>query len=190
MQEFKSLTRNKNEISLPWKLQLRCRGTNKFSINGNESVAGHGIRRWQEMDVDPSTKRIIPTKYISKTGIILYKWVLLVDYYTHVMVEMVWTEPWQSTASTTTNNITDRETINLLNSISTIKQNPVLSSLQAENPSPFSLGNAITQPLHHPSYYHLTRQTQNSLSVLKHLSIPKLFSLSLSLSLSLRFGFS
>jgi hypothetical protein len=37
------------------------------------------------MDVDPSTKRIIPTKYISKTGIILYKWVLLVDYYTHVM---------------------------------------------------------------------------------------------------------
>jgi hypothetical protein len=54
-------------------------------MTGNESVAGHGIRRWQEMDVDPSTKRIIPTKYISKTGIILYKWVLLVDYYTHVM---------------------------------------------------------------------------------------------------------
>jgi myb proto-oncogene protein len=57
----------------------------------------------------------------------------------------------QSAASTTSNNITDRETINLLNSIPTIKQNPVLNSLQAENPSPFSLGNAITQPLHHPS---------------------------------------
>jgi hypothetical protein len=83
-------------------------------------------------------------------------------------------------ALTTTNNIIDRETINLLNSISTIKQNPVLSSLQAENPAPFSLGNAITQPLHHPSYYHLTCHIQNSLSVLKHLSIPKLFSLSLS----------
>jgi hypothetical protein len=39
----------------------------------------------------------------------------------------------------------------LLNSISTIKQNPVLSSLQAENPAPFSLRNAITQPLHQPS---------------------------------------
>ncbi len=67
-------------------------------MTGNESVAGHGIRRWQEMDVDPSTKRIIPTKYISKTGIILYKWVLLVDYYTHVM------DGWNGM------NITDRET--------------------------------------------------------------------------------
>lgn len=54
----------------------------------------------------------------------------------------------QSAASTTANNITDRDTINLLNS------NPVLNSLQAENPAPYSLGNiatSTTQPLHHPS---------------------------------------
>ena len=55
-------------------------------------------------------------------------------------------------AASTANNITDRETVNMLNSIPAIKQNPVLNSLQAANPAPFSLGiNATTQPLHHPS---------------------------------------
>ena len=51
MQEFMSLTRNKNEITLPWNLQLRRRGTPNFSINGNESLMWRGMvlgddRKW------------------------------------------------------------------------------------------------------------------------------------------------
>jgi myb proto-oncogene protein len=85
------------------------------------------------------------------------------------LVKLQYLQYLLQSAASTANNITDRETINMLNSIPAIKQNPVLNSLQAENPAPFSLGNATTQPLHHST----TCQTHKSLSVFKHLSIVK-----------------
>ena len=53
----------------------------------------HGFRWWQGMDVDPSTKEIIPNTNMSRAEIKMYKWALVLDYYTNVMVEMVWAEP-------------------------------------------------------------------------------------------------
>lgn len=41
------------------------------------------------MDVDPSTKEIIPNTNMSRAEIKMYKWALVLDYYTNVMVEMV-----------------------------------------------------------------------------------------------------
>jgi myb proto-oncogene protein len=69
------------------------------------------------------------------------------------LVKLQYLQYLLQSAASTANNITDMETINMLNSIPAIKQNPVfLNSLQAENPAPFSLGNATsTQPLHHLS---------------------------------------
>jgi len=45
------------------------------------------------MDVDPSTKEIIPNTNMSRAEIKIYKWVLVLDYYTIVMVEMARAEP-------------------------------------------------------------------------------------------------
>ncbi|KAA8528279.1 hypothetical protein F0562_035634 [Nyssa sinensis] len=64
----------------------------------------------------------------------------------------------QSAASMTTyntysqyRNIADMEALNLLNSIPPIKENLVLNSSELENQSPFSIGNATSQLLHHPT---------------------------------------
>ncbi|KAG2699106.1 hypothetical protein I3760_07G176900 [Carya illinoinensis] len=62
----------------------------------------------------------------------------------------------QSATSMTTNSygqngITDMEAVNLLNSVPTIRENPLLNSSQNENPASFSLGNVTPQLLHHPS---------------------------------------
>ncbi|GMY17288.1 transcription factor MYB93 [Fagus crenata] len=62
----------------------------------------------------------------------------------------------QSSASITTNSygqngVTDMEVLSLLNSIPTIKENPVLNSSQVDNSASFSLGNTTFQPLHQPS---------------------------------------
>ena len=62
------------------------------------------------------------------------------------------------TNSYTQNGITNMETFSLSNSsIPGFKENPVLSSLQMENPASFSLDSETSQPLHHPiSLPHLT----------------------------------
>lgn len=78
-------------------------------------------------------------------------------------VQLVKLQYLQYLLQSAANNITDTETnINLLNSINpAIKQNPVLNSLQAENPATFSHGNDTTQPLHHPSLLsHLSSDPQ------------------------------
>lgn len=55
-----------------------------------------------------------------------------------------------NSASNSLNNITDMEAFNLLNSIASIKENPVLNSSHLENPTLFSLGIATTQAVQDP----------------------------------------